>query len=257
MYDYNIITNYTMSDSDLFTFDGVAWWNDTKGYNYMDGDKFAIGDKVKIFISLVRKNSSYEFPNELSIRFIGEKSDWKKSGTQGNTAKYVKDIEIPDPSVTPTPTSSPTVAPTEAPTVTPTAAPTEAPTAAPTAEPTAAPQPTVTTAPVITQAPTTGADEVTAPDVVTISSAKNAKGKKLTVKWKKISDAKGYEVQYALNSKFTKSKKTKTLTKTTLTVKKLKKKKTYYVRVRAYTTDASGNKVFGEWSKAKKVKIKK
>ena len=38
--------------------------------------------------------------------------------------------------------------------------------------------------------------------------------------------------------------------------KKLKKKKTYYVRVRAYTL-SNGKKVYGKWSSVKKVKIKK
>lgn len=37
----------------------------------------------------------------------------------------------------------------------------------------------------------------------------------------------------------------------------MQKKKTYYVRVRAYTLDASGKKVPGQWSAVKKVVIKK
>ena len=98
---------------------------------------------------------------------------------------------------------------------------------------------------------------VTAPAKVVLSSAKNNKAKTCTVKWKAVSDAKGYEVQYAFDKKFKKKVKTKTATKTSLKLKKLKKGKTYYVRVRAYQINALGGKIYGDWSKAKKVKIKK
>lgn len=37
------------------------------------------------------------------------------------------------------------------------------------------------------------------------------------------------------------------------TLKKLQKKKTYYIRVRAYT-QISGKKIYGQWSPVKKVK---
>ncbi|MCR5544298.1 MAG: DUF6273 domain-containing protein [Eubacterium sp.] len=126
-------------------------------------------------------------------------------------------------------------------------------------EPTPTPAPITESTEKPTTAPTTtpSSDEVTKPTKVIINTAKNVKKNRLTLKWKKIKDAKGYQVQYALNKKFTKSKKTKTTTKISYTIKKLKKKKTYYVRVRAYTKDSSGKKVYGKWSKVKKVKIKK
>ncbi len=85
------------------------------------------------------------------------------------------------------------------------------------------------------------------------------KKKTLALKWKKNPTADGYEVQYALNKKFTKSKKTKVVKsakKTSLTIKKLKKGKTYYVRVRAYVLDGN-KKVYGKWSSKKKIKIRK
>ena len=91
---------------------------------------------------------------------------------------------------------------------------------------------------------------------VTLLSAKNSKRKAIVIKWKKQSGVKGYQLQYALNKKFTKSKKSKFTTKTTDTVKKLKKKKTYFVRVRAYRI-SSGKKQYGTWSKVLKVKVKK
>ena len=95
------------------------------------------------------------------------------------------------------------------------------------------------------------------PGKVKITKAKNVKTKKLTVKWKKISKAKGYQIQIAYNKKFTKGKKTKTLSKTTYSFKKLKKNKYYYVRVRAYVYNSNHKKVYGSWSAVKKVKIKK
>lgn len=95
------------------------------------------------------------------------------------------------------------------------------------------------------------------PAKVKITKAKNVKTKKLTVKWKKTSKAKGYQIQIASNKKFTKGKKTKTLSKTIFSFKKLKKNKYYYVRVRAYVYNSNHKKVYGSWSTVKKVKIKK
>ena len=97
--------------------------------------------------------------------------------------------------------------------------------------------------------------KVKAPSKVKLTSAKNGKGKKLTVKWKKVTGAKGYQLQYAMNKKFKKKKSVQTK-KTKYTIKKLKKKKTYYIRVRAYKMNGK-KKVYGKWSTVKKVKIKK
>ena len=38
-------------------------------------------------------------------------------------------------------------------------------------------------------------------------------------------------------------------------ITKLKKGKTYYIKVRAYKMDSQGNKVYGSYSKIKKIKI--
>ncbi|MBE5925204.1 MAG: hypothetical protein E7271_12230 [Lachnospiraceae bacterium] len=100
---------------------------------------------------------------------------------------------------------------------------------------------------------------VKTPSKVKIKSAKNNKKKTVTVKWKKINGVKEYEVQYALNKKFSKGKKTKVVKssqKSSLSIKKLKKGKTYYVRVRAYALDGN-KKVYGAWSSKKKITIKK
>lgn len=93
----------------------------------------------------------------------------------------------------------------------------------------------------------------------TLKSAKNAKGKKLVVKWKKNTAGNGYQIQYSTSKKFAKGNKTETISKnktTSYTIKKLKKKKTYYVRIRTYKK-VSEKTYYSEWSSVKKVKIKK
>lgn len=93
----------------------------------------------------------------------------------------------------------------------------------------------------------------------TLKSAKNAKGKKLVVKWKKNTAGNGYQIQYSTSKKFAKGNKTKTISKnktTSYTIKKLKKKKAYYVRIRTYKK-VSGKTYYSGWSSVKKVKIKK
>jgi uncharacterized repeat protein (TIGR02543 family) len=92
----------------------------------------------------------------------------------------------------------------------------------------------------------------------TLSKATNVKGKKLTATWKKVSGVKGYQISYSTNNKFTKSTTvTKNTSKTSYTATKLKKGKTYYVRVRAYKIDSTKAKVYGKWSSVNKVKITK
>jgi len=98
----------------------------------------------------------------------------------------------------------------------------------------------------------------TKPATVTLSSVKSTKSKKITVKWKKATCT-GYQVQYSTSSKFKKGNKTVAVSKsktTSKTISKLKGKKKYYVRVRAYKT-VDGKKYYGSWSKVKSVKVKK
>ncbi len=89
-----------------------------------------------------------------------------------------------------------------------------------------------------------------------------AKKKGIKVSWKKVSGADGYQIQYSLNNKFKKGKKfgtKKVLVKNSKTIKKvlkkLKSKKIYFVRIRAYKI-VNGKKKFGPWSKNKKAKVK-
>ena len=84
-----------------------------------------------------------------------------------------------------------------------------------------------------------------------------AKSKKtVTIRWKSVaSSATGVKLSYALNSGFTKSEKTLTLTrtKTTKILRGLKKGKTYYFRLRTYKKYASGT-YYSDWSKVRKIK---
>ena len=147
------------------------------------------------------------------------------------------------------------VAPVATPTPTPTATPTVKPTAVPTAIPTLKP----TIAPTVTPSVTPdNSDKISGKKTlskVILRVPKNKKGRKLVVRWNAVKDVKGYQLQYALNKKFKKKKSVQTK-KTKYTIKKLKKKKTYYIRVRAYKMNGK-KKVYGKWSTVKKVKIKK
>lgn len=91
---------------------------------------------------------------------------------------------------------------------------------------------------------------------VTLQKPVNKRAGKMKVTWKKVSGADGYQVTYAANKSFRKAKK-KITAKKTLTVKGLKKGKTYYVKVRAYKLDSTGGKVYGVYSKVRKIKITK
>ncbi len=92
-----------------------------------------------------------------------------------------------------------------------------------------------------------------------LTSVKSSKKKQITVKWKTVADATGYEVKYSTSEKFTdKTTKTKTVSKqdtSKLTLKKLKSGKKYSVKVRAYKT-VSGTTVYGSYSKAIRAKVK-
>ena len=97
------------------------------------------------------------------------------------------------------------------------------------------------------------------PKKTTIKKATSPKTRQLKVSYGKVKGVTGYQVKYSTSKKFTK-KTTKTVTvkgagKTSKTIKKLKKGKTYYVKVRSYKT-VNGVKYYGAYSAVKKVKVK-
>lgn len=128
--------------------------------------------------------------------------------------------------------------------------PTIAPTTAPTTTPTEVPSASETST------PDTKTGTVSAPKQVKSLKVKNKKSKKLTVTWKKVTGAAGYEIQYGTNKNFKKAKKLNSKTKTSATLKGLTRRKTYYIRARAFRK-SNGKKVYGKWSRKVKVTIKR
>lgn len=169
-------------------------------------------------------------------------------------------------SASPSPSAVPSGTPAVEPSETPAATPIETPASIPSATTPATNAPTQNPAANATQAPATTDKPVIQPSEPTsapatevvkigkakIQSAKNVKGKKIQVKWKKVKGACSYEVQYGTGKDISKGK-TATSEKTILTLKKLRKNKTYRIRVRA--CDAKGKK--GKWSSVKKIKVRK
>lgn len=95
------------------------------------------------------------------------------------------------------------------------------------------------------------------------AGVKAAGRRKLKVRWKKDAHATGYEVQYSTDRKFRKGVKGASVKKKGIfakTLARLKKGKTYYIRVRAYKSVKFGSKkirLYGSWSStAKSRKIK-
>ncbi len=92
------------------------------------------------------------------------------------------------------------------------------------------------------------------PAAVKAKSLKVSKRTKTTAKleWGKVTkQVTGYQVAYSKTKSF-KTKTKKTTKKTYLTIKKLKKTKNYYFKVRAYKT-VDGTKYYSKWSTAKKI----
>ena len=84
-----------------------------------------------------------------------------------------------------------------------------------------------------------------------VTALTSSKAGTIKLKWKKLSGADGYEIQYARNAKFTKNKKKVTVKKAAATSKKSR----YYVRIRAYKK-ANGKTAYSKWSAKKSVKCK-
>ena len=84
----------------------------------------------------------------------------------------------------------------------------------------------------------------------------NVATRKLKISYTTTKGANRYQIQYATNSKFS-GVTSKTTTAKSYTISSLTKGKRYYVRVRAYIVDSTGNKVYGSWSSSKNIKISK
>lgn len=96
------------------------------------------------------------------------------------------------------------------------------------------------------------------PATVKKPTVKNSKSRAIKVSYKKVSGATGYVITYSTSKKFTKSTTKSVVTaKLSKTITKLKKGRTYYVKVRAYKKDSKGKKTYGSYSPVRSVKIKK
>jgi hypothetical protein len=106
-----------------------------------------------------------------------------------------------------------------------------------------------------TKAPEQTTTKASAPKKAVISKLENVKGKKMKITLKKITGVKGYQIRYCDNKKF-QGYEVKNTTKRSVVIKHLTKKETYWVKARAYKKSGK-TKLWGKWSTAKKVTIKK
>lgn len=89
-------------------------------------------------------------------------------------------------------------------------------------------------------------------------SVKNNAKSKISVSWNKEKSGSGYEIQYSTKAKFSAKsiKNIKSPNTTKCSITNLKKGKKYYVRVRSYKS-VKGKKYYGNWSKVKKISVRK
>lgn len=174
------------------------------------------------------------------------------------TATIISTEEPANPDKTTMPSTSPSVTYTPATTnpVPTNPAPTLTPRTTPGADVTVTNAPTTKPTVVTTKKSITVVDKkIVAPGKVKITKAKNVSKKKIKLTWKKQSKALVYQVKYSIYKSFRKPK-TKATMKCFYTLSGLKKKKTYYIKVRGYTLK-KGKRLYGKWSTVKKVKVKK
>lgn len=87
------------------------------------------------------------------------------------------------------------------------------------------------------------------------SAVKKKKSKKAKIKLKKIKGITGYQIKIGITKKLRKSRRI-SFKKSTFTVKKLGRKKQYYVKARTFKV-SEGVRYYSKWSKIKKIKIMK
>lgn len=108
--------------------------------------------------------------------------------------------------------------------------------------------------PAMANAPDTGAN-ILAPEQLTGISVQSRSKNKLSIRFEPIEGCDGYTVQYAANSSMQPFNQ-KSMEKTSCAVKGLVSGKSYYVRIRAYTLDSNGNKLYGIFSKRIKAAVR-
>ena len=233
------------------------------------GDKAALEAKIKEANAIAEGDYTTESYKILKDTVAAAEQRITERAAQADLDKAVADIQtaisnLKKKEAAGTPSSVPSQKPTD------TSAPTEstAPVNTPSAEPTKKPEETTkpTTKPTVnptvkpTVKPTKKPTKTTTVKVAAVKGVKvkNAKKLKAVVSWKKVSKASGYEVYRATKKKGS-FKKIATIKKGSVvkyTNKKLKKKKSYFFKVRAYRVSGK-KKVYGKYSSTVKVTIKK
>lgn len=211
-----------------------------------------------------------QYAPDWSVKAAESTGSYKVMATSGSSVSSGETVTA-TPSATVMPTEEPanpdkTTMPSTSPSVTYTPATTNpvptnpastlTPRTTPGADATATNAPTTKPTVVTTKKSITVVDKkIVAPGKVKITKAKNVSKKKIKLTWKKQSKALVYQVKYSIYKSFRKPK-TKATMKCSYTLSGLKKKKTYYIKVRGYTLK-KGKRLYGKWSTVKKVKVKK
>ena len=180
--------------------------------------------------------------------------------TSPTTEPSAKPTVTPVTSPTPVPSARPTIPPSASPTIEPSIKPTAAPntssTTKPGAEPTIVPSAKATVS--LSAAPSIKPSEKESiPNSAKVAKVnkiklKNIKKKTVLVVIGKVNNAALYKIQYSTDKRFKKSVKSKKTSKLSCKLTKLKKGKTYWIRVCAVN-----GKIQGKWSKTRKIKVKK
>lgn len=232
--------------------DNGKWWLRSPGFNTNEAAYVSEYGGGEYYGTNVTEDS---FTVRPVIHLDMASNLWKK-------AAKVSSVTEKAPEATPSQTPNPTGVPTAVPTETPIGSQSQEASAPAGSQTPETSKPTGTQTPAAVQPEEKPVIQPSSPSqtekemVVSIQSAKNKKGRKVVVTWKKADGAKFYQIQYALDKKFKKKCKKTSTKKTSVTLKKLQKKKIYFIRVRACKT-VNGSKVYGKWSGSSKVKIKK
>ncbi|MDC7286957.1 fibronectin type III domain-containing protein [Blautia schinkii] len=163
--------------------------------------------------------------------------------------------ESQDPTVTPTPSPSPTPSPEPNPDLTPTPSPTPTPGWNPAPQPD--PQPTVTPdvtpspTPTLTPAPTPTPAPAVKPSKTTLKAKVKNGSNRISFSWKRVDNADGYQIyQYdAAAKKYVRVKTILDANVTSYTGKKLDFGTNYRYKIRAFTLDEEGQRLYGSFSK--------
>lgn len=258
--ELNIISNTRRAEVTLYAFNKTngtvhrKWWLNSRG------------GAAKVKLMYITENGYLDTNGVLIVNEVPEKFEYysirpviKIDLTKTDAWVYAGTVDSKLKSVLPDDFVMPEVRPTKVPATTPTPVPPQIPEAVDTPVPTEIvqyiPTPSPTAELHVTQKP----DVSTKPIVINLQKSKikslKKQGRNLKVKVKKVKSADGYQIAISTkkNGKF-KVKLTIKSPDTSGVINKLNRKKTYYVKVRAFSV-TSEKKVYSKYSNAKKIKL--